>query len=147
MPDRFMETYGLGSLVAAVRGVVIHLQAEKKRGYTGTPNRERYLGQIAPVPARQFPCTQVPRSWETLTAGQIICLWAGHCTWIVMLIWVFLSKKPKGNLKAETTASVGICGFTIGIASCVWPESTALLAFIPCFPQARTQPGLHPCCS
>lgn len=45
-----------------------------------------------------------------------------------MLIWIFLSRKPKGNLKAKTTASLGVCGFTLRIRSYVQAETMTSLA-------------------
>lgn len=39
------------------------------------------------------------------------------------LIWVFLSRKPKGSLTTETIVSLGICDLTIRIRSCVQRDS------------------------
>lgn len=53
-----------------------------------------------------------------------------------MVIWVFLSRKPKGNLTAEAIASLGICGFTVRIRSYVQAETVTSLTFMF---------KLHPC--
>lgn len=100
--------------------------------------------QQAAFPGVSLPGTCTPASVRTGPKEQLICV--GRVPprgWIVYAYLGFPSRKPEGNLRAETIASVGVCGFTVGIGSCVWPETTAPLAFIPCFRQAAPSGNLR----
>lgn len=64
--------------MAAARGVVIHPQVEKKQGYMDTANKA-FSGINHPGACTLASVHTGPKQPETLTAGQLVCLY----TWIL----------------------------------------------------------------